>query len=344
MSLLTESKVPPSKGAGPADGARRPRGRPRKDSAETLSKPLAEAALSSEAFDEFLRDNEYTIELLPNAYELYLAEIANTKILDPTRVRALVDIMKSGSPEESSKAFFTLVECNLRYVLKCAIDMRGPNIDVLDLISEGNIGLMVGVERYNPEHPNNANLLTYARFRIEQKMLRFIQDHGSTIRIPVYLHYEIWSMFRAGRELEKKLEREPTNDEIAETLGTTEERIEFLKTKSQLCLSLEDPRILEFTGGTAVEEFAAETTDGNSTYEAVERAEAYQILDDLIELLDPRERRILEYRFGMNGREEKTLDELGEKFAVSRERIRQIQNIALSVLRKKLENIYARMK
>jgi RNA polymerase primary sigma factor len=267
------------------------------------------------------------------AYKLYLREIGQVGLLTPQQEVDLASLIKKGDKEARE----LMIKANLRLVVKIARDYEGFGLPLLDLVSEGNIGLMKAVERFDPA--KGGKLSTYAAWWIKQSIKRALANQSKTIRLPVHLVDKIAKMRRSEMKLHEELGREPTNEELAAELDTTPQRIAQMRSASIRPASLDAPIGDEDsnTYGEIVEDEAADTP-----YEQLEEKTVTDMLHDLVETLDQREITILRYRFGLDGGPERTLEEVGEKFGVTRERIRQIQNIALRKLRKRIEKIEAK--
>jgi RNA polymerase primary sigma factor len=267
------------------------------------------------------------------AYKLYLREIGQVGLLTVQQEIDLASLIKKGDKEARD----LMIKANLRLVVKIARDYEGFGLPLLDLVSEGNIGLMKAVERFDPN--KGGKLSTYAAWWIKQSIKRALANQSKTIRLPVHLVDKIAKMRRAELKLHEELGREPTNEEVAAELDTTPQRIAQMRSASVRPASLDAPIGDEDsnTYGEIVEDEAADTP-----YEQLEEKTVTDMLRDLVDTLDEREITILRYRFGLDGGPERTLEEVGEKFGVTRERIRQIQNIALRKLRKRIEKIEAK--
>ena len=264
------------------------------------------------------------------AYQLYLKEIGQTALLTIEEENALAARIKRGDKAARER----MIKANLRLVVKIARDYEGYGVPLLDLISEGNIGLMKGVERFDPT--KGAKLSTYSAWWIKQAIKRALANQGKTIRLPVHVVDKLFHIRRAEARLQEAFGREATDDEIAGELDTTPEKIRELRTASQRPASLEAP--LGYDSDNRVADVVADD-NAEDPYVELEGKANTAMLREVMKDLDPREVTILRYRFGLDGDEEKTLEEVGRKFGLTRERIRQIQEIALKKLRKKIEKL-----
>ncbi len=266
------------------------------------------------------------------AFKLYLREIGQVKLLTPDEEIELAARIKKGD----KKAREHMIKANLRLVVKIARDYEGIGLPLLDLISEGNIGLMKAVERFDPK--KGGKLSTYGSWWIKQSIKRALANQSKTIRLPVHLVDKISKMRRVAMQLQEELGREPTDEELAGELGTTASRVAQMRQASIRPASLDAP-----IGDDDSNNFSEIVQDENaeSPYEMLEDKTVTGMLEEMVKKLDEREATILRYRFGLDGGPERTLEEVGEKFNVTRERVRQIQNIALRKMRKMIEKLEA---
>jgi RNA polymerase primary sigma factor len=266
------------------------------------------------------------------AIKLYLREIGQVKLLTPQEEIELAARIKKGD----KKAREQMIKANLRLVVKIARDYEGIGLPLLDLISEGNIGLMKAVERFDPS--KGGKLSTYGSWWIKQSIKRALANQSKTIRLPVHLVDKISKMRRVAMQLQEELGREPTDDELGEELGIPTSRITQMRLAAIRPASLDAP-----IGDEDSNNFSEVVQDENADtpYEQLEDKTVTGMLQEMVTKLDPREATILRFRFGLDGGSEKTLEEVGEKFGVTRERVRQIQNIALRKLRKMIEKFEA---
>ena len=266
------------------------------------------------------------------AIKLYLREIGQVKLLTPLEEIELAARIKKGD----KKAREQMIKANLRLVVKIAHDYEGLGLPLLDLINEGNIGLMKAVERFDPA--KGGKLSTYGAWWIKQSIKRALANQSKTIRLPVHLVDKISKMRRTAMKLQEVLGREPTDEELAEELGMTASRVSQLRTAAIRPASLDAP-----IGDEDSNNFSEVVQDENAAtpYQELEEKTVSAMLQEMVKTLDSREATILRYRFGLDGGSEKTLEEVGQKFGVTRERVRQIQNIALTKLRKMIEKLEA---
>ena len=264
------------------------------------------------------------------AIKLYLREIGLVKLLTPQEEIQLAARIKKGD----KKAREQMIKANLRLVVKIARDYEGIGLPLLDLISEGNIGLMKAVERFDPA--KGGKLSTYGSWWIKQSIKRALANQSKTIRLPVHLVDKISKMRRTAMRLQEELGREPTDEELGEELRISASRIAQMRMAAVRPASLDAP-----IGDEDSNNFAEVVQDesADTPYEQLEEKTVTTMLQEMVKTLDQREATILRYRFGLDGGSEKTLEEVGEKFGVTRERVRQIQNIALRKLRKMIEKL-----
>src|SRR5216110_2869034 len=264
--------------------------------------------------------------------KIYLREIGQIPLLTPDQEIELAAKIKKGDREARA----LMIRSNLRLVVKIAHDYANLGLPLLDLISEGNIGLMKAVERFDPA--KGGKLSTYGSWWIKQSIKRALANQSKTIRLPVHLVDKISKMRRVAMKLQEEFGREPTDDELAEELGISASRVGQMRTAAIRPASLDAP-----IGDDDSNNFSEVVQDENADtpYEHLEEKTVTKMLQEMVKTLDEREATILRYRFGLDGGSEKTLEEVGEKFGVTRERVRQIQNIALNKLRKIIEKLEA---
>jgi RNA polymerase primary sigma factor len=267
------------------------------------------------------------IEDTDTGFQLYLREIARFPLLTPEEEVKLARKIKRGD----ANARAHMVRANLRLVVKIARDYQGLGLPLLDLISEGNIGLMKAVERFDPK--KGGKLSTYAAWWIKQSIKRALANQSKTIRLPVHLVDKISKIRRVSAQMSEELGREPSDDELAEEIGMSSAKVSALKTAAIRPASLDAP-----VGDDDSTEFGELVGDAEAQdpFELLRDKDLRDEVGDLLDVLDERERKIINSRFGLDGGKPKTLEEVGEKFGVTRERIRQLQNIALHKMRRAL--------
>jgi len=265
-----------------------------------------------------------------SSIRLYLREIGQVKLLTPQEEIQLAARIKKGD----KKAREHMIKANLRLVVKIARDYDGIGLPLLDLISEGNIGLMKAVERFDPA--KGGKLSTYGSWWIKQSIKRALANQSKTIRLPVHLVDKISKMRRTAMKLQEELGHEPSDEDLAAELGTTASRISQMRIASIRPASLDAP-----VGDENSNNFSEMVEDERAVnpYDELEDKTVSGMLQDMVKHLDSREATILRFRFGLDGGNEKTLEEVGKKFGVTRERVRQIQNLALHKLRKMIEKL-----
>jgi RNA polymerase primary sigma factor len=261
--------------------------------------------------------------------KIYLREIGQTPLLTPEQEIDLAALIKKGDKEARS----LMIRANLRLVVKIAHDYVNLGLPVLDLISEGNIGLMRAVERFDPQ--KGGKLSTYGAWWIKQSIKRALANQGKTIRLPVHLVDKVSKMRRVSLRMSEELGREPTDEELAEEVGMAVEKVSQLKVIAIRPSSLDAP--LSEDDSTAFGEIVGD--EGAMTpFELLRDKNLHEELGDLLTVLDDREKKIIFSRFGLDeSGKEKTLEEVGQEFGVTRERIRQLQNNALSKMRRALQ-------
>lgn len=260
---------------------------------------------------------------------LYLQEIGKTPLLKPSEEVELAGLIQRGSAEAREK----MIKANLRLVVKIAHDYAGFGLPLLDLISEGNIGLIKAVERFDPA--KGGKLSTYAAWWIKQSIKRALANQSKTIRLPVHLVDKIAKMRRTAMEIEEELGRQPTDDELSLVLGIPVSKIAHLKSVSVRPTSLDAP-----VGEDEGTSFGELIGDENSIdpFDNLQNKNLVNDLRRMVDQLDEREAEIIRQRFGLSGEKPKTLEEVGEQFGITRERVRQLQNMALMRMRKILTN------
>src|SRR5438270_4842990 len=254
----------------------------------------------------------------------YLQEIGRISLLTPRQEIELARKIKKGDDVAREQ----MINANLRLVVTIARDYMNLGLPLLDLISEGNIGLIKAVERFDPA--KGAKLSTYAMWWIKQSIKRALGNQSKTIRLPVHLVDKVAKVRRVSLQMSDELGREPTDDELGEELGIAGGKVARLRSlgirPASLDAAIADDDSTEF--GESVGDENAQTP-----FEWLRDKNLHGEVDGLIALLDSREKKIISQRFGLDGGKPKTLEDVGRDFGITRERIRQLQSIALSKLR-----------
>ncbi|MEM7791938.1 MAG: sigma-70 family RNA polymerase sigma factor [Verrucomicrobiota bacterium] len=262
-----------------------------------------------------------------NVMRTYMQEIGKTPLLTVEEEIDLAARIQKGDKEARDK----MISANLRLVVKIAHDYNNFGLPLLDLISEGNIGLIKAVERFDPN--KGGKLSTYAAWWIKQSIKRALANQSKTIRLPVHLVDKIARIRKVTAELADELGREPTDEEIAYVMNLPVNKIAHLKTVSVRPSSLDAP-----VGEDGDTSFGDLVGDDNqlTPFEDLRQKNQTHGIYDVIDQLEDREAEIIRLRFGLDGDRPLTLEEVGEKFNVTRERVRQIQNIAIHKMRRLL--------
>jgi RNA polymerase primary sigma factor len=257
----------------------------------------------------------------------YLREIRRFPLLTPQQEIELAKKIKKGDAEARER----MINSNLRLVVTIAHDYANLGLPLLDLISEGNIGLTKAVERFDPA--KGAKLSTYAMWWIKQAIKRALADQSKTIRLPVHLGEKLAKMRRVALQISEDLGREPTDDELGEEIGIAAKKVARLRSAgirpASLDASIGEDDSTEFSDVIGDE-------DAQSPFELLRDENLRNEMGGLLEVLDNREKKIISKRFGLDGGKPRTLEDVSKDFGVTRERIRQLQNIALAKLRRAL--------
>ena len=279
--------------------------------------------------NEYAKDKDLYDELLQEVsmddpVKMYLKDIGKVPLLQPDEETELAKRMMDG--DETAKRL--LSEANLRLVVSIAKRYMGRGMQFLDLIQEGNLGLMKAVEKF--DYQKGFKFSTYATWWIRQAITRAIADQARTIRIPVHMVETINKLVRVSRKLLQELGREPTPEEIAAEMGVTEERVREIQKIAQDPVSLETP--IGEEDDSHLSDFI-EDENGAAPTDAVSFTMLKEQLLGVLDTLTPREEKVLRLRYGLDDGRPRTLEEVGKEFNVTRERIRQIEAKALRKLR-----------
>ena len=260
----------------------------------------------------------------------YLKEIGEIPLLTRADEVRLGKRIKKGDRAAREQ----MIRANLRLVVKIAHDYSGLGLPLLDLISEGNIGLMKGVERFDPTR--GTKFSTYGAWWIKQAVRRALANQSKTIRLPVHLVDKLAKMRRIAMQLSDELGREPTDEELAKEIGVTPQRVAQLRR-----ISMRPASLNAMVGDEADAELGDLIADETAIMPVsdLESRNLIKELRSVLHVLDARERAILSLRFPLSDETPPTLEQIGNKFKVTRERIRQIQNVALKKLRTALETL-----
>ena len=289
---------------------------------------LIELPEKSEVSERELRESVKMEPEFPDAVQMYLKTIGKTSLLTGDREKELAKRSEKGDEEARQQ----LMLANLRLVVSIAkrYVYRSPNLSILDLIQEGNIGLSKAVEKF--DYRRGFKFSTYATWWIRQAVTRALADQGRTIRIPVHMIETISKYSQVKKRLFQELGREPLANEIAIEIGTTVDKIHHIQKISQDVLSLETPLGNDDEEST-LSEFIRDDKSLNSS-QLVAQVLLKEKLGEIMIDLTPREQEILRLRFGLTDGITHTLEEVGKKFNVTRERIRQIEAKALEKIKK----------
>ncbi len=260
-----------------------------------------------------------------NVMRTYMQEISKTPLLSKEEEIELAARIQKG--DQSARDH--MISANLRLVVKIAYDYNNFGLPLLDLISEGNIGLVKAVERFDPS--KGGKLSTYAAWWIKQSIKRALANQSKTIRLPVHLVDRIAKMRKITAQLADELDREPDDEEIAYAMDMPVNKIAHLKSVSIRPASLDAP--VGEDGETTFGELVGDDNEATPLENLQEKSMSSDI-KSVIDRLEDREAEIIQLRFGLDGNRPLTLEEVGERFDVTRERVRQIQNIAIHKMRR----------
>lgn len=294
-----------------------------------LEEPVIDDLVDEEELgEEELNNNQYFDDVSDDSVRLYLREIGKIPLLTGEEELALAQKVVAGDKKAKDK----MAEANMRLVVSIAKRYSGRGLDFLDLIQEGNTGLLRAVEKFDPD--KGFKFSTYATWWIRQAITRAIADQARTIRIPVHMVETINKLLRTQRRMTQELNREPTIDELAKELEMEPEKVEYVIKIKQDITSLdagvgrdgedEDSVLADF-----IEDEDTITPEDSATNQLLKEQ-----VQSVLSTLSDREQKIIKMRFGLENGKSHTLEEVGQEFAVTRERIRQIEAKALAKLRK----------
>ena len=269
-------------------------------------------------------------EISPNL-QTYLDEIGATPLLTREEEIMLAKRIQKGD----AKAPDRMIRANLRLVVRIANDYTGCGLPVADLIAEGNTGLMKATERFDPSF--GAKFSTYAAWWIKQSIRRALSNQSRTVRLPTHIIEKLSKVRQAGIEIEERTGRRARGYELSEATGLNAKQLRLIRDSGQPTTSLDAPNF-EGDEGLGMHE-RLDDEDADSPFEALSEANLLGELGGLLDVLDQRERDIIEARFGLGGGDVETLEQVGARHGVTRERIRQLQNIALQKMRRALHRM-----
>jgi len=278
--------------------------------------------------EDLLSQEQYFDDASDDSVRLYLREIGKIPLLSAEEELELAQRVVAGDKKAKDK----MAEANMRLVVSIAKRYSGRGLDFLDLIQEGNTGLLRAVEKFDPD--KGFKFSTYATWWIRQAITRAIADQARTIRIPVHMVETINKLLRTQRRMTQELNREPTIEELAKELEMEPEKVEYVMKIKQDITSLdagvgrdgdeEDSVLRDF-----IEDEESATPEESAASQLLKEQ-----VQEILSTLSDREQKIIKMRFGLENGKSHTLEEVGQEFAVTRERIRQIEAKALAKLRK----------
>ena len=287
---------------------------------------FSDAWVAEDNEEVVVTDQVYLDDVADDSVRLYLREIGKIPLLKADEELALAKRVVAGDKEAKDQ----MAEANMRLVVSIAKRYVGRGLDLLDLIQEGNTGLLRAVEKFDPD--KGFKFSTYATWWIRQAITRAIADQARTIRIPVHMVETINKLLRTQRRLTQELNREPTNEEIAKEMEIDVEKVEHIMKIKQDISSL-DASVRDDEEDSVLGDFI-EDEDTVSPEESATGQLLKEHVKDMLGALTEREQKILKLRFGLEDGKSHTLEEVGQEFNVTRERIRQIEAKALAKLRK----------
>lgn len=289
---------------------------------------LEELEDEEEDDEDVLNQGQYFDDASDDSVRLYLREIGKIPLLNSEEELALAQRVVAGEKKAKDK----MAEANMRLVVSIAKRYSGRGLDFLDLIQEGNTGLLRAVEKFDPD--KGFKFSTYATWWIRQAITRAIADQARTIRIPVHMVETINKLLRTQRRMTQELNREPTIDELAKELEMEPDKVEYVIKIKQDITSLDAGVGRDGEDEDSVLGDFIEDEDGATPEESATNQLLKEQVQSILSTLSDREQKIVKMRFGLENGKSHTLEEVGQEFAVTRERIRQIEAKALAKLRK----------
>lgn len=278
--------------------------------------------------EDLLSQEQYFDDASDDSVRLYLREIGKIPLLNAEEELALAQKVVAGDKKAKDK----MAEANMRLVVSIAKRYSGRGLDFLDLIQEGNTGLLRAVEKFDPD--KGFKFSTYATWWIRQAITRAIADQARTIRIPVHMVETINKLLRTQRRMTQELNREPTIEELAKELEMEPEKVEYVMKIKQDITSLDAGVGRDGDEEDSVLRDFIEDEDSATPEESAASQLLKEQVQAILSTLSDREQKIIKMRFGLENGKSHTLEEVGQEFAVTRERIRQIEAKALAKLRK----------
>jgi RNA polymerase primary sigma factor len=294
-----------------------------------IDEPQLDELVDEEEDDiDTINSGEYFDDVSDDSVRLYLREIGKIPLLNAEEELALAKKVVAGDKRAKDK----MAEANMRLVVSIAKRYSGRGLDFLDLIQEGNTGLLRAVEKFDPD--KGFKFSTYATWWIRQAITRAIADQARTIRIPVHMVETINKLLRTQRRMTQELNREPTIEELAKELEMEPEKVEYVIKIKQDITSLDAGVGRDGEDEDSVLGDFIEDEDGATPEESATSQLLKEQVQAVLSTLSEREQKIVKMRFGLENGKSHTLEEVGQEFAVTRERIRQIEAKALAKLRK----------
>lgn len=278
--------------------------------------------------EDLLSTDQYFDDASDDSVRLYLREIGKIPLLNSEEELALAQRVVAGEKKAKDK----MAEANMRLVVSIAKRYSGRGLDFLDLIQEGNTGLLRAVEKFDPD--KGFKFSTYATWWIRQAITRAIADQARTIRIPVHMVETINKLLRTQRRMTQELNREPTIEELGKELEMEPEKVEYVMKIKQDITSLDAGVGRDGDDEDSVLRDFIEDEDGKTPEQSAAEQLLREQVQAILSTLSDREQKIIKMRFGLENGKSHTLEEVGQEFAVTRERIRQIEAKALAKLRK----------